>query len=109
MVARERQESWSEFLDTDGANKLFIRLVFAPNFKDIEEFALIYVTIIGGVCFEVIRYDCNNREAVHVHNFSKKPPEKRRVEKEASVEAMREIAEEIRKNWRLHLSKFLEK
>lgn len=69
MVKKDRQQSWSEYLDEKKENKLFVRYVFSPDFKEVEEFAVIYLTTIDEENYEVIRYDCCKTETVNVHQF----------------------------------------
>ena len=109
MVERERQHSFSRFLDKAEKNKLFVRFVFSPDYARVEEFAVVYLAEIEGEIREVLRYDCSKRETVHVHNFSYKKQEKKFVDKEKSFDTMEEFMEEIEKNWRLYRLKFREK
>lgn len=109
MPCSARQVSWSEFLDAEGQNKLISRYVLAEDFGKIEEFALVYVTIIDGEAHEVIRYDCSSDETVHVHRFFRRPPEKTYLEKGKTLETMEELTKHIRANWRLYLARFLER
>ncbi len=44
MVERERQHSFSKYLDKAEKNKLFVRFVFSPDFSEVEEFAVVYLT-----------------------------------------------------------------
>jgi len=109
MVERERQQSLSYFLDKGEENKLFIRYVFTQNYSGIEEFAVVYCIIEGKNIYEVVRYDCSKREAVHTHKFFCKKPEKRSLEREASFDTMQYFIELIEKNWREYRLKFMEK
>lgn len=109
MVERERLESLSYFLDKEEENKLFIRYVFSPNFKGIEEFAVVYCIVDDDNVFEVLRYDCSKREAVNVHQFFHKKPKKRFLDKEKSFDTMLVFVKDIEKNWRDYRLKFLEK
>ncbi|PIU21041.1 MAG: hypothetical protein COT15_04410 [Candidatus Diapherotrites archaeon CG08_land_8_20_14_0_20_34_12] len=108
-MEESRQESWSEYLDKEMKNKLFVRFVFDPNFKEVEEFAVIYLMIIDNKPCEVIRYDCNKNEAVNVHYFYHKNPEKRYLDKEKSFSTLEEFIEDIKKNWRNYQIKYFEK
>ncbi|MFH1256849.1 MAG: hypothetical protein V1494_06185 [Candidatus Diapherotrites archaeon] len=109
MVANDRQQSWSEYLDKEKENKLFVRFVFSPDFKEVEEFAVIYLTTVGDEICEVIRFDCSEREAVNVHQFFHKPPKKIYLKREKCYETLEEFMEDIRKKWAVYRSKFLEK
>lgn len=109
MVEKERQQSWSEYLDKKKENKLFVRFVFTPNFKEVEEFAVIYLTIIDEKNQEVVRYDCSKKEAVNIHQFFHKPPKKRYLNRKKSFETLEEFIEDIKKNWEIYKSRFFEK
>ncbi len=108
MVEKDRQQSWSEYLDEEKENKLFVRFVFGPNFTEVEEFAVIYLTTINEKGYEVIRYDCGKNEAVNVHQFFRKPPEKKYLKREGCFETLEEFIADIRRNWRIYRSKFFE-
>ncbi len=109
MVEEGRQQSWSEYLDSEKENKLFVRFVFSADFKEVEEFAVIYLTTIDGETFEVIRFDCSKHETLNVHQFFFKRPEKRYLNREKNFTTLQEFIENIRKNWRVYRTKFLEK
>jgi hypothetical protein len=109
MVEEGRQQSWSEYLDSEKENKLFVRFVFSPDFKEVEEFAVIYLTTIEGETFEVIRFDCSGRETVNVHQFFSRQPEKHYLNREKNFATLQEFIENIRKNWHIYKAKFLEK
>jgi len=109
VVDKDRQETFSEFLDKEKQNKLFVRLVFTPK-GAIEEFAVIYCAIIDNVPYEVVRYDCSARETIHVHHFfKKKRKRKRHLERERNYDTIEEFMETIKKNWHDYRMKFLEK
>lgn len=109
MVEKERQQSWSEYLDKKKENKLFVRFVFTPDFKEVEEFAVTYLTTINEKNQEIVRYDCSKEEAVNVHHFFHKPPQKKYLNREKSFETLEDFIEDIRKNWRIYKSRFFEK
>jgi len=48
MVERERQHSFSRFLDKAEKNKLFVRFVFSLDYASVEEFAVVYLIEIEG-------------------------------------------------------------
>lgn len=109
MVERERQHSFSRFLDKAEKNKLFVRFVFLPDCTGVEEFAVVYLAEIEGESHEVLRYDCSKKEAVHLHNFFYKKQRKSFIGKEKSFDTIEELVKEIQKNWRVYRLKFLEK
>jgi hypothetical protein len=78
-------------------NKLFVRFVFNSDFKEVEEFAVSYLTIVDNKPYEVIRYDCNKNEAVNVHYFYHKKPEKRYLDKEKSFSTLEQFIGDIKK------------
>jgi len=95
----EREISWSEFLDAKKEEIIFARLVFSPDFKQIDEFAVIYLSTINCKAMEIIRFDCSKDEKIHVHEFYKKPPQKRYLNREKSFETIEEFFELIKRNW----------
>lgn len=109
MVEKERQQSWSEYFDQGKKNKLFVRFVFTSDFKEVEEFAVVYLIILEEKEEEVIRYDCSEREATNVHKFFHKKAQKRYLNREKSFDTLKEFIEDIRKNWVIYRSKFFEK
>jgi len=109
MVDKDRQRTFSEFLDEERLNKLFVRLVFTSK-GEIQEFAVIYLIIIDDKPVEVVKYDCSDREAVHVHHvFKKRRKRKRQLDREKNYDTILEFMENIQKNWRDYRQKFLEK
>lgn len=106
MAEKNRQQSWSEYLDKEKENKLFVRYVFSPDFLSVEEFAVIYLTVTGEEAKEVVRYDCCREEPVNVHKFFRKPPAKRYLTRDKSFDTVHEFMEDIRKNWRLYRARF---
>ncbi|MEW6295511.1 MAG: hypothetical protein AB1467_04430 [Candidatus Diapherotrites archaeon] len=109
MNEKDRQQSFSEYLDKAKENKLFVRFVFTPDFKEVEEFAVVYIAIIREKSFETMRYDCSSKEAVNVHQFFYRKPEKRYLNKEKCFETLQEFIEDIRRNWIHYRQKFLER
>ncbi len=109
MVARERQQNFSYYLDSEKENLLFFRYVFALDFKEVEEFAVIYLTEIDDKVYEVIRYDCSKDESVNVHQFFRRRKKKRYLNEEKSFDTMLKFVEDIERNWRLYRLKFTEK
>jgi len=109
MVSKERQQSWSEYLDKGKENQLFVRFVFSEDYKSIEEFAVSYLTTVNEKAEEVVRFDCGRRETVNVHYFFNKPPKKRYLKREKSFETLEEFVKNIRANWMLYRSRFLDK
>lgn len=109
MAEEGRQQSWISYLDKEKENVLLARYVFTSDFKEIEEFAVIYLSNIGGKLVEIARYDCSQREAVNVHKFYCEPPKKIFLNKQKSFETMAGFIEDVEKNWQIFLSRFLEK
>lgn len=109
MVEQNRQQSWSEYLDSEKENKLFVRFVFSADFKEVEEFAVIYLTTIEEETFEVICFDCSEHETVNAHQFFSKHSEKRYLNRERNFDTLQEFIENIRKNWRTYRAQFMEK
>ena len=109
MVKKDRQQSFSEYLDEEKNDKIFVRYVFKRDYSEIEEFAVIYLTIVDGKTQEVVRYDCAEDEAVHVHHFFYTPSKKRYLNKSKSFETLEYFIEMVKKHWLDYRSKFLEK
>jgi len=108
-LGRERQVSWSEYLDKRQENNIFVRIVLAEGRGEIEEFAVIYLAEFGERVCEIVRYDCGSDEAVHIHRFYSKPAKKSYLNREKSFETIDYFIENLRKNWRIYRSKFLER
>src|SRR3989344_5185137 len=100
MADEGRQQSWSEYLDRERENKLFVRFVFSSDFREVEEFAVVYLTAVDGKSYEVMRYDCTKYEAVNVHQFFHKQAEKKYLKREKTFETLEEFIADVRKNWR---------
>ncbi|MDD5162725.1 MAG: hypothetical protein PHD95_00790 [Candidatus ainarchaeum sp.] len=109
MVEKERQLSYSWYLDKEKKNQVFIRFVFTSDGKNLEEFSVSYCLIIGEKPKEIVRYDCSAREEVHVHQFFYNHHEKKKLNKKMSYDTMQEFVGNIEKNWRQYLAKFKEK
>ncbi len=109
MVEKDRQRSFSWYLDKEKENKVFVRFVFAPDGKALEEFSVSYCVMMDEKLQEIVRYDCSERETVHLHQFFCKPAKKRKPDKEKSYETMQEFVDIIEKNWRQYLIAFKEK
>lgn len=109
MVEKERQLSYSWYLDKEKKNQVFVRFVFTPDGKAIEEFSISYCAIINEKPIEIMRYDCSAREKMHMHQFYRNHHEKKRLDKEVSYNTMQEFVDNIEKNWQQYLIKFKEK
>ena len=48
---------------------------------------------------EIVRYDCGHGH-LHMHRFYRKPPTKEKIMEEISVQTAKELAQEIRENWK---------
>jgi len=108
MRREEREHSWSEFLDTEGNNILLVKFLFPKDFSGVEEFTVIYLIAIGEEIKEIVKYDCSEKEAVHVHKLFGGKKEKKHLEKEKSFDTLEEFVQDIRKNWRLYRARYLE-
>lgn len=106
MPGSGRKLSWSEFLDAEGQNKIFVRIVLDKGLHGVEEFAVIFLSESGGQVHEIVRYDCGRDEAIHIHRFYVRPAEKTYLNREKSFATIDEFMETIRKNWRVCLSRF---
>ena len=108
-MAKERQYSWSTYLDAEKQDRIFGRYVFTADFQEVEEFAVIYFTMAGGRSVEVIRYDCCGGEAVNVHRFYRYPPKKVFLNRQNCFDTILEFIRDIEKNWRVYKARFFEK
>ena len=102
----DRKESWNEFLDEEKKNVLLVRLICSEDFKNLDEFAIVYCAIKDDASHEVMRYDCSKREAVNVHQFFRKPTVKRYLKKEKSWETLYEFITNIKKNWIIYRNEY---
>ncbi|HLD58770.1 MAG TPA: hypothetical protein VI977_03975 [archaeon] len=109
MVEKDRQRSYSWYLDKEKKNKVFIRFVFTSDGKSLEEFSVSYCLIIDEKPREILRYDCSAREKAHMHQFFRNHHEKKNLDKEISYDTMQEFVDNIEKKWRQYLTKFKEK
>ena len=99
-----RKQSWNEFLDRE--NVILARLVCTEDFKSIDEFAIIYCAVKNDTVHEIIRYDCSKDEAVNVHQFFKRPPVKRYLNKDINWDTLCELIADIRKNWMIYRAEY---
>ena len=104
-----REQSWSEFLDEEKENLVFVKFVFSGDFSEIKEFVISFISIIKEEPKEIIRFDCGEKEPVHVHRFYSKKQAKRFLKKEKSFETLQGFIKDVRKNWRQYRSKYAEK
>lgn len=109
MVHKSSIQGWSEFLDDKKEVTLIINYAYSENSDEIEEFAIILLTIIEEKPVEIVRFDASNREPPNVHRFYKNPPEKTYLNKPKSFQTMVELIEYVKKNWRRLKIEFMEK
>lgn len=109
MVEKERTKNFSWFLDKAKENIVFVRFVFMPDGKLLEEFSISYCNIADRRFYEIVRYDCSGRETVHIHQFYLAPAAKRTLDKEKSFGTMAEFTTLIEKNRRQYLLSYKEK
>jgi len=109
VAEKERQKTFNWFLDKEEQNKLLVRFVYSPDGKSLESFAIIYCALIDGKIRQIVRYDCSEREEVHLHQFFRKPAVKRHLSKEKTFDTMKEFVALIEKNWRQYLLSYKEK
>ncbi|MFH0970845.1 MAG: hypothetical protein V1776_05325 [Candidatus Diapherotrites archaeon] len=98
----DREYNVQEWLDEKKENMVFVRYVFLPNFSNIEQFAVIYLTKEGKNWREIIKIDGNPAEAVHIHvSYSDK--EKKNLHKPITWETVEEAVDRIKSHWREYL------
>lgn len=105
---KPREQSFSEYLDKEMNNKLFVKFVFSDDFKEVEAFAVSQISIIGEKPVEIIRFDATAKEKTNVHKFYLKPPEKQYLNKEKNFETLEEFMKRIKNNWRMYRSRYEE-
>lgn len=108
MEWKKREQSYSEYLDAEKENKLFVRFVFNLDYSAVESFAVIYLTAVKEEFREVVRFDANSVDPVNIHQFYYKPPKKRYLNKPINWETIEELVDTIRKNWHSYRSEYRE-
>jgi len=98
-MEKPREHTFSEYLDEEMQNKLFVKFVFSEDFREIEAFAVSLISIIEEKPREIIRFDASIRENANVHKFYNKPPIKQYLNKQKSFETLEEFIKNIRKKW----------
>jgi len=100
-------QQWSYYLDGNKKDCIMVKYVYSPNLDKIIRFVVAYHTVVNEIPCEVIRCDCSEKEAVHVHYFYRKPPEKEFVNAAADFATMEKFVDYITNNWQKLKSKFL--
>ena len=108
MRKRFRGHSWSEFLNPKSGDMLFVKFVFSEKYGGVEEFIVVYLASVAEKPVEVVKYDCSEKEAVHIHGFVAGKKEKKYIKREKSFETLEEFIGDIRNNWRFYKSRFME-
>ena len=104
----QREKSFSEYLDHEKENKLFVKFVFSNDYKNISEFVVSQISIINGKPTEIIRFDCSLKERANVHRFYLNPPEKHYLMNNLSFDTVEIFMKRTRDNWREYRMKFIE-
>jgi hypothetical protein len=95
------------FLDSKKENVLFVKFKYKPNSAELEEFVLIYFTMIENKLIEVIKYDFSQREKLHVHLTDGKT--KQFLDEEPNIETLINLKNYLALNWAKFLLKFRER
>lgn len=105
-MLNDNEIEFSEFLDEEKENFIFVKIMFSENHSKIIELVIIYSTPINEKPVEIIKYDVSRKESLNVHYHYQKPPKKLFLNKEVNFETVEEIIDLIRKNWRKMLMKY---
>ena len=108
MRGQRFEQSWSEFLDKEKQNLLLVKYVFSEDFVRVNEFTVIQLLEESGTILEVVKFDCSEKETVHVHRFFSKGEKKKYLKKTKSFESLEDFVKDIRENWRLYRARFEE-
>ncbi|MFH1390777.1 MAG: hypothetical protein ABIH20_00515 [Candidatus Diapherotrites archaeon] len=98
-MRKDLEHTFSEYLDKEMQNKLFVRFVFSEDFNKIDAFAVSLISTIREKPREIIRFDASIRERINVHKFYSKPIIKQYLNKEKCFKTLEEFIENIRENW----------
>jgi hypothetical protein len=92
------------FIDSKEENKIFVKFKNKLDSSEIEEFVIIYFTLIDKNFFQVMRYDFSLREKFRVHHFF----DGRKVyfDEKPSFETLFNLCEDLEKCWQKYLIKF---
>ena len=99
---------FSEFLDIERKNSLFIKFTLSEDGKELMEFVVSHLHTIGSKQREIIRFDCSSNERLHAHRFYLKGGQKQHLNIEISYDALDQCKESIRANWHVYLAKNFE-
>ena len=92
------------FLDSKEENKIFVKFKNKLDSSEIEEFVIIYFTLIDESYIQVLRYDFSLREKFHVHHFF--DGRKIYFDEKPSFETLFNLCEGLEKDWHKYLLKF---
>ncbi|MEK6958586.1 MAG: hypothetical protein AABW59_00925 [archaeon] len=105
---KENSRQFNLFLDTEQDNKIFIKYSYSEDLCRVKEFVLIYFTRRYDEFVEVVKYDCSEKERLHVHYFWGNSKHKEYLDREISIDTMLFIMDKLVENWRKYLLKFNE-
>lgn len=105
LVDGPRRVSFSEFLDSEKAHKLYVRFVLSADFKSVDEFAVCLIKIEFEAHTEILRFDCARDECLHIHRFYKRPPEKTVLNAPPTLETLEKCLSDIKENWKEYSEK----
>jgi hypothetical protein len=95
-------------LDKNGENKVFVKFKLLEN-GGLEEFVVIYFTLVDGVFLEVLKYDFSKNEKLHLHCAYDKKRTKVFLDEEPSLDTLVILKDVILVSWKKHLLKFKER
>ncbi len=105
---QEREFTFSEYLDKEQKNKLFVRFVYSEDFSKIDAFVVSQMAIMGEKPTEIIRFDASLKETTNVHRFYRKPPTKNYLNKEKTMDTLEDFIRDIMENWHDYRLKYKE-
>ena len=94
------------FLDSSMENEIYINFTYSQDFSFVIDFVLIYLTNVNGVFKEVVKFDCSQREALHVHYFFKKHARKEYLDLTPTIDTLFDLKNDLVANWQKYLIKF---
>ncbi len=103
FMADRPEYSFSEYLDLDKKDAVFVRVVFSQDLAKIEAFAVSLIISVSESPVELARFDCSLRERLNVHRFYLKPPVKQYLDKETNFESLDYCLQNIKRNWAEYL------
>ena len=107
-MPRKTEYKFTEYLDKEKENILFVKFVLSKDSEGPEEFVVSQIATIKGQMQEIIRFDCSAKERMNVHRFYTMPPEKQYLDMGINYETLELAKAGIRQNWHVYRMKYFE-